>query len=212
MNHCNEQYLSSYFFPLPPFFFPPPLFVSLLSLLCAEIIFRHDKLMSLGIKSWRLSLINQTLLAEGIVPHTDFASTKFLISALYLSLKSIFGIEKHFWETLSAEIEFFMSGREIGKTFSWSFVFVSPELFAALSQLLFCVTCSTYWRMDLLSHRGWMSALLVYLPPWCTRHLCSDSSDRETFISANPLPSMCGQFRASTLCKSICTLTITSNS
>lgn len=111
-----------------------------------------------GLNSQRLSLINQTVLAEGIVVR----SFRFLLG--FLHSKAFLISKKHFRGMLSVEIEFLMSGSEIGKTFSWSFVFVSPELFPLLSQLLFCMTCSRYQRGDLLSRRGGVSALLC-LPP-----------------------------------------------
>lgn len=166
MNYCNEQYLSSYFFPLPQFFFspsspcPPPFSPDVL--LCAEIIWPHDKLMEWGFKSWRLSLINQALPAEGIVGKvSDFCFVSFT--------------QKHFcyWKnTLEKKAASRDCGRKNAKNIFMKFC-VCQSCFRC------CPSCYSVWHAVCISivicYPVEVECLLcfVYLPPWCPHHLCS---------------------------------------
>lgn len=162
--------------PCHNFSSPPPLFVLPLSrswyyFLCADIIWPHDKLVEKGLKSWRLSLKNQALLAEGIagkVSYFGFASFTQKHFCYWKKRKK----EKHFRERQPAENEFLTSDRKNVKN-------VFMKFCVCLSCFRCCPGFYSVWHAVCISmvicYPVEVECLLcfVYLPPWCPHQLCS---------------------------------------
>lgn len=144
--------------PCHNFSSPPPLLVLHLFLLMFFCVQKSFGLM----KSWRLSLINQALPAEGIVGKvSDFCFVSFT--------------QKHFcyWKnTLEKKAASRDCGRKNGKNIFMKFC-VCQSCFRC------CPSCYSVWHAVCISmvicYPVEVECLLcfVYLPPWCPHHLCS---------------------------------------
>lgn len=162
-----------------------------------------------GLKSWRLSLINQALLSWGIVGKVSDSCFVFRHSKISLALK------KHLRGRQPVEIEFLLSGRKNAKkkqkkkTFSWSFVLawaVSGSVPAFILCDMYSVTAWWFavpWRWSVYF------ALFTSLPDVPITIAQVDSSDREKL--SYPLTHSLQRADNSHACTITLTCTVASN-